>query len=730
MTYLGQTTSLSSAVDTGHKSQSLLINSQLTSEVRKHWEQGEYADLATLLEKHPEIKHYRSFVLDLAHQEYTRRLANGESLDADEFSRQFPSYQKSLYFLIEVHKLIDHDPNFRIIQDNVSWPKHAEEFLGFYILSELGRGTFARVYLASESALGGRMVALKVALHGNGEAETLGKLKHPNIVPVYSIQEDAKTGLTAICMPFMGRCTLSDILDNAFSNKQLPKNSRIIADTIRDLNDDADLLELSSFDSILLDGMYVEGIIHLAIKIAEALEYTHSCGISHGDLKPSNVLLSMDGRPLLLDFNLSVDGHFQSSKIGGTLPYMAPEQLELVVHDNLDESVRADPKTDIFSLGVVLYQLLSGELPFGPISWDSPIEQVAEQLLKEQTKGPCSLRKKNKHVDKRLAQVIHACLAYSPEQRPKSASELIKAFRKELSPFRRTIRWCHNHRRLVGSMASIMSMIILLVASFFIFRPAYSVRQYQNGLQLFDKGKFDLAIEHFGNSLQADANQSEVFFARGRAYERGDNYLLAYEDFKKSMRLSPKGETNACMGYCAHKLKYPNEAIILYQRALSTGYPSPLVLNNLGFCYFTLSQLDEAKECLEIALMADDNIQSAHHILVGVSLNKAFNGDPLSDEAFEHALKAIALGPPSADLYYNIALIYVLAAQENPEMKRPALVCLERAIDYGLNPKKILTTPTFDPLREEQQFKALISKKPGKEPPLKPEYIVDPLGRS
>jgi serine/threonine protein kinase len=667
-------------------------------------------------------------VLDLAHEEYCRRLATGESLDADEFSRQFPSYQKSLFFLIEVHKLLEHDPHFRIFQDNVSWPKFGEEFLGFSILSELGRGTFARVYLASESALGGRIVALKVALHGSGEAETLGKLKHPNIVPVYSIQEDAKTGLTAICMPYLGRTTLCDVLDKAFSNKQFPKKSRIIVDTIRDLNDDADMLEPSSFDRILRNGLYIEGIIHLAIQLAEALEYTHSCGICHGDLKPSNVLLSLEGRPLLLDFNLSVEKHFNSSRIGGTLPYMAPEQLELVILEESDVSVRTDPQTDIFSLGVILYQLLSGDLPFGSISWDSPIEQVAEQLLKEQAKGPCSLRKKNKHLGQRLSQLIHDCLAYSPEQRPKSASVLINAFRKELTPFRRTIRWYHHHCWLVGLMAFILLMFFLMGVSFFAFRAPYSVRQFRSGLQLYNRGEYELAKNYFNESLQANTNQPQMLFARGRAYQKLNNYRLAYEDFQESFRLSPNAETSACMGYCANKLGYHKEAIKLYQTALSMNHQSPFILNNIGFSYFQIRQFDEANRYLEQAVAADNNLQAAHHTLFLITLSRALNGYSFSESAFEHAQKAIELGPQTADLYFNTALLYAFAAKENPTLRRPAIEYLEKAVECGINPKDLISNPAFSSLREEQQFKNLMTKPPGKKPPIKSKYLVDPLG--
>ena len=150
-------------------------------------------------------------------------------------------------------------------------------------------------------------------------------------------------------------------------------------------------------------------------------------------------------------------------------------------------------------------------------------------------------------------------------------------------------------------------------------------------MQLYNKGEYELAIKYFNNSLQSNKKQHDVLFARGRAYQKANNYPLAYEDFKESFRLRPRGETSACMGYCANKLGYHKEAIELYKKALSLGYKSPLVLHNLGYSYFQLKQLDEANSYLKQALRGDNDLQASHHILVLVSLNRALNGHPISE---------------------------------------------------------------------------------------------------
>ena len=118
---------------------------------------------------------------------------------------------------------------------------------------------------------------------------------------------------------------------------------------------------------------YVQAVVWIASWLAEGLEHAHERGVLHLDLKPANVLMADDGQPMLLDFNLSQPvrgGHAEF--VGGTLPYMAPENLAAYRH-----GVRGgDARGDIYSLGVMLFELLTGQLPF-PIR-----EGVEDEALK------------------------------------------------------------------------------------------------------------------------------------------------------------------------------------------------------------------------------------------------------------------------------------------------------------------------------------------------------------
>ena len=192
---------------------------QIAAAVKRRWEGGETPNLADVLTGHPELKGHRTVVLNLAYEEYRLRLQAGETLDAEAFARRYPSLQRSLHLLIAVHSLLAGDSDLLALQRTIQWPGPGTCFLGFDLLAEIGRGAFGRVFLASELALGQRQVVLKVALQGGQEAEILGRLRHPHIVPIYSVQEDETTGLTAFCMPYLGRATLAHVLDEIYTGR-------------------------------------------------------------------------------------------------------------------------------------------------------------------------------------------------------------------------------------------------------------------------------------------------------------------------------------------------------------------------------------------------------------------------------------------------------------------------------------------------------------------------------
>ena len=258
--------------------------------------------------------------------------------------------------------------------------------LGSYeLIRQLGEGGMAQVHLARDVRLG-REVAVKVLDQRLGarpgfrerflrEARVAASLDHPNIVPLYDFGETDRQ-LLYLVMPFVSGGSLQDRLKEA----PFPVG------------------EVATYGS----------------QIADALEYAHQRGVVHRDVKPANMLLHADGRLLLSDFGLAKilsssarpatpRGHPDA----GTPEYMAPEQI----------NGRSDERSDIYALGVVLYLLLTGRLPFT----GSTSAKVMERHLYRLPQEP---RRINPSITPAMQSVVLRALAKHPEDRFQRASEL------------------------------------------------------------------------------------------------------------------------------------------------------------------------------------------------------------------------------------------------------------------------------------------------------------------
>lgn len=706
---------------------SIAAAGRIFTDARNRLANGEAMDVADLLQKNPELKLQKSFVLSLAHEEYCRRLAAGESVDADDFCERFPSFKNSLYMVIELNRLLENDPEFQLLCKEPKWPEAGDSFLNYQLITELGRGSFAQVFLASEPALGGRIVVLKIAPRGGAEAEVVGKLRHPNIVPVHSIKEDPESGLTAICMPYLGRTTLCDVLDIAYASDEIPVQPGVILQAITELHDDPKLPEAPGFDGLLQRGSYVEAIVHIVAQIADALSYTHSRGICHLDLKPSNVLLSIEGRPLLLDFNLSVEGEMDAWKIGGTLPYMSPEQLKVIVCRDQRLPSHPDPRSDLFSLGIIAYQLLCGELPFGPVPRESSAAEISEKLLQRQELGPLSLREKNPWVDGRLAAVVESCLAFDPEDRPQSAQILTQALRKQLTPLPRSRRWIKNHPRRVFLAAAAMLTVVCAAGLFFALRAPYSVRQFRQGQYYAEQGEYRLAAECLDKSVEANPEDPEVLFARGRVRQKLGQYDLAADDYSKALKIKPDAKLYACRGFCASKLNRNANAEMLYLKALDAGFQSPGLFNNLGYAFLKLNRLEEAEGYLNKALEMDPYMQAAHNNLLFLHVQRSGKGAAVAESILIHAKRTIETAPPSGELYHQAAVLFALAGKKDSRWVQPAKQYARQAINHGWDARILASDPGLLYLHEDPEFQNLLTSPASMKTPAKPVLLVNPL---
>ncbi len=360
----------------------------------------------------------------------------------------------------------------------------------YEVLGELGRGGMGVVYKARQPGLK-RLVALKMILAGGhagagergrfrGEAEAVARLQHPNIVQVYEVGE--RDGCPFLSLEYVDGGSLAARLDGT------PQRPQAAARTVETL--------------------------------ARAIHYAHQRGIVHRDLKPANILLTADGAPKISDFGLAKQldtgsGQTQSGAVLGTPSYMAPEQAE----GRLKE---VGPASDVYALGAVLYELLTGRPPFKGATVIDTLQQVRAQ----EAVPP---RRLQPGVPRDLETVCLKCLRKEPEKRYASA----EALADDLSRFledkpvvarpagaaERAWRWCRRNPAPAGLAAAVALALVggAAVSAFFAVRAHHNARRADE--------KADLAE---ANARQAEANAEQ---ARRLAAFAGRQRDLALDSF-------------------------------------------------------------------------------------------------------------------------------------------------------------------------------------------------------
>jgi eukaryotic-like serine/threonine-protein kinase len=684
--------------------------------VRHLIRQGQSLDARVLLSSQPQLKADKSLVLDLAYEEYCQHCEAGQAVDAEEFCRRFP-YQSSLRRLLGVHDFLQQNPHLLADNKQASWPAPGQEFLGFTLVRELGRGSFARVFLAAEPALGGRSVAVKVSRLSATEAQTLGRLDHPNIVPVHSVQHDPHTGFTVICMPYLGSATLCDVLDRAAAETGLPQSARVIWQTAAAPPGSG---ALPVPVNRLGRGTYVDAAVRIGCQLADALAFAHAQGVCHRDLKPSNVLLATDGRPMLLDFNLSSDQQQPHTAVGGTLPYMAPEQLQAIDPASGAGSAVVDARSDVYALGVILYELLTGTHPFAPLPALGTREDARSCLVERQRHGAPPLRRANPQVDRPLARIIERCLALSPRDRPPSAGELASTLRQNLSWRRRLCRWAGRHRRLATGAALALALVAALVVYAWATRDPYSVRQQRLGSASYRQGRYREAIEHLSRALEDDPGSAALHFARGRAFQRLGDFNLAIADYYASPKRDADGPTLASEGYCYCLQGNYKAALPLLRRAAAMGVASPELFNDLGYCHLQLDQLDDARRALDRAIGLDPNLQALYYNRALIPLKRV----PVAglDQGLADIRRAVEIGPPASDLYRHAAVLFAAAGAHDR-----AIGFLRQAVEQGLDLQSVRDDFAFRDLRADPGFQELIRTPHARTTATRSVRILDPI---
>ncbi len=316
---------------------------------------------------------------------------------------------------------------------------------GYEILGRLGRGGMGVVYKARHRKLN-RLVALKMILGAGqddpeqlarfrAEAEAIARFRHPNIVQIYDIGEHM--GCPFVSLELLEGGSLADRL--AGTPQSGPAATALMA------------------------------------TLASGMEVAHQAGIVHRDLKPSNILFTGDGVPRIADFGLAKrleaeEGQTLSGQIMGTPSYMAPEQAQGRTHE-------CTPATDVYALGAILYEMLTGRPPFkGPTAMET-VRQVSED-------DPVSPVKLQPKLPRDLVTICLKCLAKEPAKRYARAQELADDLRRYLAgePIlarrtgvaERTAKWVRRH----PTAATLMGLALITIAT-----GSVTWMRYQDGVR-------------------------------------------------------------------------------------------------------------------------------------------------------------------------------------------------------------------------------------------------------
>jgi serine/threonine protein kinase/Tfp pilus assembly protein PilF len=490
----------------------------LRADLVLRWRAREPCPIESYRARYPELD--SEILVALLYEEYSLREEAGESPEPGDYTDRFPDIAHSFQDVLEIHGLFGHariPASCGPCEHATPLPEVGQTIAGFRLVEELGRGSFARVYLAEERHLADRPVALKVTRTGSREPQTLARLQHTHIVPVYSYRIDPATGLHLLCMPYLGRITLLQVLSHReITSARTGADLLDVLDQIQPIQ--GDLEKRAASRVALARRSYAQAIAWWGARMAEALQHAHDRQVLHRDVKPSNVLMNADGLPMLLDFNLAHEPFLDQTQasFGGTLAYMAPEQLEALAYGG---SNHVDARTDLYALGVVLFDcLVRGTQSFAITSNAMTMTETLLSTAAARRAGAPRIRTTHPDVPPALEEVVRRCLAADPGDRYVSAAHLAAdlqavaddaplRFAREPIPSRCT-RWVRTNRRRLAVAAPLIIALgffaySLVAAQFAALRRQADAMHWRDmGRHSIQEGRLEVAMSQFATAVR------------------------------------------------------------------------------------------------------------------------------------------------------------------------------------------------------------------------------------
>jgi len=393
-------------------------------------------------------------------------------------------------------------------EEDRSFPERLGEFR---LLKRLGRGGMGVVYLAEQEPLG-RVVALKLIrpeqLYFPGarerfqrEVEAIAKLQHPGIVPIFTVGEER--GIPYFAMERVHGASLAAVLTSLQGSNPEKLTARDMANAIERALEPRTGEASVPQHSPAFQGTWVDATYRLAHQVAEALAHAHGRGVLHRDVKPSNIMITPDGRALLLDFGLAhTEGAGQLTRTGsllGSLPYMPPEMLR-------GDARTVDQRGDIYSLAVVLYEVLTLRVPY----FAECTETTRQRIVLGQ---PETVRARNRSVPWDAETICLSAMEADSGRRYATAAALARDLESFLArrpiearrpgPLLRVRRW--TQRRPAASVAIAAGILLAIGAAAFGLSQAAANRRTE-GLRF---------IAESANALRSDPGLAVLLALEG-----------------------------------------------------------------------------------------------------------------------------------------------------------------------------------------------------------------------
>ncbi len=372
-------------------------------------------------------------------EEFAVGCRNGESHSISEYEKRYPEHAEKIRKLLPTVALLEQLKRTaqRERGDDAQAESQPERLGEFHVLRELGRGGMGVVYEAVQESLG-RHVALKVVYHVHvnakrlqrfqREAQAVARLHHTNIVPIFGVGDHE--GLPYYVMQHIKGTGLDDLVA-----------------TWRN-------------EGARQDAAQWRFVARVGVQAALALDYAHAQGVLHRDIKPSNFLVDEQQTIWITDFGLAKltgeDDLTASGDIVGTLRYLAPEALE----------GETDPRSDVYSLGLLLYELLTLKSPFGELSPSELLRHVIEEK-------PIRPRKLDPAIPRDLETIVLKATAREPVGRYKTAGAFAEDLNRFLedrpilarraNPVERLWRFARRNR--LASAMTVLAMAAVLLAT-------------------------------------------------------------------------------------------------------------------------------------------------------------------------------------------------------------------------------------------------------------------------